>query len=481
MKKLLALALLVVAAGAAGWFLSGWGSDRAVSLGAPPGPVTTAVERTGLLPSRTSFAVWLVRKGRLVEAVRAHRPTRRVATAALDALLAGPTKAEQAAGLATQVPRGTRLLGVSITNGVAHVDLSSDYESPAGARAQRLRLAQVVYTATQFPTVKAVRFSVDGAPVGVLAHPVGRGAYSSLAAAAPLAGRWRPLPAGLPLSSRQSVWTGSRLFVLGRRGGKAFLTAFVPRKGAWLNLPPPPGRAPRLASTGQELIAWGSVVSALRSGRWVSLPRPPVAGPPRLLSWTGNELLGWTVAGGAAYRPGSGWRQLPSAPLTGPAAWTGKELIVVDGRSAASFRPGRGWRRLPRLPASRHGASAVWDGRELLVVGGDAAPLRGFAYSPAANAWRELAPVDSGRKGAAAVWTGSRLLLWGGETGSRGHFLIPPHGVGYDPQANRWSALPQAPLVGRLAPVAAWTGHSLLVWGGDPAFADGASFTPSRP
>src|SRR5436190_10143507 len=73
-KKLLALVLLVVAAGAAGWFLSGLGSDKAVSLGAPPAQVTTTVERTGLLPSGSSFAVWLVRKGRLVEALRAHGP-----------------------------------------------------------------------------------------------------------------------------------------------------------------------------------------------------------------------------------------------------------------------------------------------------------------------------------------------------------------------------------------------------------------------
>jgi hypothetical protein len=480
-KTLVAVTALVVAAGAAGWFLSGWGSDRAVSLGAPPQQVTTTVERTGTLPSGRSFEVWFVRDGRLVEALRTHRPTPRVATAALSALLAGPTRAEQSAGLTTQVPGGTRLLGLSIAGGVAHVDLSSDYEGGAGSRALQLRLAQVVYTSTQFPTVKSVRFSVDGAPVSTLAHAVGRSEYRALApVATQLAGTWRRLPrTAIPaLGERTSAWTGRELFLLGRAGGKPVFAAY---RDGWRRLPAPRGRGLRVAWTGHELIAWGTAVSAFRRGSWTSLPQPPVAGPPRFLAWTGRELIGWTAAGGAAYRPGRGWRRLPAAPLTGPAAWTGKELIVVDERSAAAFKPGHGWRRLPQLPESRRGASVVWDGDELLVVGGDTAPQRGFAYSPDATAWRELAPMDSGRKGAAAVWTGRRLLLWGGQTGSPGAFVTPPHGLAYDPKTDRWSPLPQAPLKGRLAPVAAWTGRSLLVWGGDPGFADGASFTPAGP
>ena len=86
--------------------------------------------------------------------------------------------------------------------------------------------------------------------------------------------------------------------------------------------------------------------------------------------------------------------------------------------------------------------------------------------------------MDSGRKDAAAVWTGRRLILWGGETGTPGSFVIPPHGLAYDPEADRWSPLPQAPLRGRRDPVGVWTGRSLLVWGGDPRFADGGELRP---
>ena len=70
-------------------------------------------------------------------------------------------------------------------------------------------------------------------------------------------------------------------------------------------------------------------------------------------------------------------------------------------------------------------------------------------------------------------------VLWGGETGHPGGFATPPHGLAYDPRADRWLPLPQAPLRGRLNPVAAWTGKSLIIWGGDPGFTDGAVFTPS--
>src|SRR5437763_752338 len=160
MTKLLAVAGLVVAAGAAGFFLATWGSDQAVSLGAPPQQTrsTSATQLTATLPSGRALEVWFAQGGRLVEGLRAHTATRRVATAALHELLAGPTRAERAAGIGTEIPGTTRLLDVSIANGVAKVDLTSDYEAGAGSRALKLRLAQVVYTLSQFPTVKRVRF-----------------------------------------------------------------------------------------------------------------------------------------------------------------------------------------------------------------------------------------------------------------------------------------------------------------------------------
>lgn len=88
-----------------------------------------------------------------------------VASAAMEGLLAGPSADEEQAGLATAIPDGTELLGVTITDGVATVDLSEEFGSGGGSASMMGRVAQVVFTLTQFPTVDAVSFEVEGTPV----------------------------------------------------------------------------------------------------------------------------------------------------------------------------------------------------------------------------------------------------------------------------------------------------------------------------
>jgi hypothetical protein len=90
-----------------------------------------------------------------------------MASAAMDALLAGPTTDEKAAQVSSGIPAGSRLLGLSIADGIATVDLSSEFESGGGSASVFFRLGQVVYTLTQFPTVQSVRFHVEGQPVSV--------------------------------------------------------------------------------------------------------------------------------------------------------------------------------------------------------------------------------------------------------------------------------------------------------------------------
>ena len=89
--------------------------------------------------------------------------------AALRQLLAGPTPAQEAASpaIVTAIPDGTRLNGVSVEDGVATVDLSGRYDDGGGSASMFHRLAQVVHTATRFPTVDAVLFELDGEPVEV--------------------------------------------------------------------------------------------------------------------------------------------------------------------------------------------------------------------------------------------------------------------------------------------------------------------------
>ena len=95
-------------------------------------------------------------------------PERGVAATALRAVLDGPNGRELAAGLTTAVPPDTRLLGLAIADGLARVDLSGRFREGEGTPATRERLAQIVYTLTQFPTVKTVRLRIDGHTVSPL-------------------------------------------------------------------------------------------------------------------------------------------------------------------------------------------------------------------------------------------------------------------------------------------------------------------------
>jgi germination protein M len=108
------------------------------------------------------------------------------AAAAVTALLSGPSASERVASprIRTLIPAGTKLLGIKISNGLATVDLSGAFASGGGTFSVRGRLAQVVYTVTQFTTVDRVSFKLDGKPVTafssegiVLDKPVTRATY----------------------------------------------------------------------------------------------------------------------------------------------------------------------------------------------------------------------------------------------------------------------------------------------------------------
>ena len=148
---------------------------------ATTGPAaTTTVEPTTTLPRLVDVKVYLLRDEQLVIA---HRDVAAPAVlrGALTELLEGPTDAEAADGLHSEVPSATELLGVNLVDGLATVDLSSDAESGGGTMSMTARIAQIVFTATQFANVDEVLFWLDGEPVDffggegiVLDQPVDR-------------------------------------------------------------------------------------------------------------------------------------------------------------------------------------------------------------------------------------------------------------------------------------------------------------------
>jgi germination protein M len=153
-----------------------------------PAPVDTPnPTATGTTTVRAYFFLGsFVDNAGLVPVLREIPKTQAVGAAAMRALLEGPNEAELGArpAMYSVVPAGTRFLGLRIEGGIATVNLSREFEQGGGSASVLGRLAQVVYTLTQFPTVDGVRFELDGEPVTVfsgegvvLEEPVDREDY----------------------------------------------------------------------------------------------------------------------------------------------------------------------------------------------------------------------------------------------------------------------------------------------------------------
>ena len=155
---------------------------------APPAtrsPGTTAPPTPA--PKTMEVRLYLMRGDKLGASTHRVPATVAVATAAVTELLAGPSAVDRAAGLSTTIPAATRLLGLSISAGTARVDLSAAFASGGGSLSMTARLAQVVYTVTQFPAARSVSFLVEGRPATVfggegivLDHPSTRSDFESV-------------------------------------------------------------------------------------------------------------------------------------------------------------------------------------------------------------------------------------------------------------------------------------------------------------
>jgi hypothetical protein len=88
-----------------------------------------------------------------------------VARTAVEALVAGPNRSEVAAGLATALPPDSLVLGLTIDGGLATVDMSLEFEAGGGSASILGRLAQLVYTLTEFDNIDRVRLLIEGKAV----------------------------------------------------------------------------------------------------------------------------------------------------------------------------------------------------------------------------------------------------------------------------------------------------------------------------
>ena len=201
---LLVIVLVAITVVAAGCGVSGGVGDGGTvstsegpqtTVTVPPEETTTTVTTPGsttttVAQATTTVNVYYSRDEKICAAVRVVPKTQEVGAAAMKALLQGPTDEEKAAGMFSTIPEGTTFLGLSIKDGIATVDLSKEYASGGGSLSMMMRLAEVIFTITQFPTVDGVNFKLDGKAIDVLGgeglildHPMSRADYEDMSPA----------------------------------------------------------------------------------------------------------------------------------------------------------------------------------------------------------------------------------------------------------------------------------------------------------
>ena len=164
----LGAALLAACGGSSGGSSPQPTATVTVTATPPETPAGSSSPSPSASPTQTTVHLYFLRGEKLGVAERRVKHTTMPATASMKALLAGPTGAEQSAGLGTTIPAGTRLLGLTIDETTARVDLSGEFASGGGSLSMMARIAQVVYTLTRFPTVRSVEFLLDGEPIEAL-------------------------------------------------------------------------------------------------------------------------------------------------------------------------------------------------------------------------------------------------------------------------------------------------------------------------
>ena len=87
----------------------------------------------------------------------------------LENLLKGPTSQELNLGLVSMIPTDARLRGVVVRGDTAFVDFNESFRFNAqGIDAMDAQIRQIVYAATEFPSVKKVQIQIEGASVRYL-------------------------------------------------------------------------------------------------------------------------------------------------------------------------------------------------------------------------------------------------------------------------------------------------------------------------
>ena len=165
--KLRATSLVQIAAGVlacSAIFLTGC-AERKILTGSAAPQEKTAERSVQAEVLENSAEVWFVKPGtENIELVKVNRKLvgQNKLEAALTELLRGPTGEEEAQGLASEIPKGTILLGVRPLDEDYEIDLSRRFNSGGGEASMQTRLEQLKRTVVSVAGDKKVFLNVEG-------------------------------------------------------------------------------------------------------------------------------------------------------------------------------------------------------------------------------------------------------------------------------------------------------------------------------
>lgn len=213
--------------------------------------------------------------------------------------------------------------------------------------------------------------------------------------------------------------------------------------------------------------------------------------------WTGTEAIvfgGGLVQGkapGGMFDPESGshsCRQMtatsyPKNNVAHSAVWADDRMIIFGGNdnravsdNIATFNPSTNkWSKIssPVVPEARDGHTAIWTGSQMIVYGGRGASMRTLTIDGGIydikNGWSFFnSDTMFGRHGHTAVWTGNEMVVFGGKptwTSGVGKYLNSIYA--FNPASKTWRVVESATApMARMLHASAWTGSSLVVFGG---------------
>jgi spore germination protein GerM len=87
---------------------------------------------------------------------------------AVEELLSGPTPEEKDEGYYTEIPKGTKLLGITKTGDTVKIDLSGKFATGGGSTSVTQRLEELKKTALSADTKNKIYLTVEGQPLETL-------------------------------------------------------------------------------------------------------------------------------------------------------------------------------------------------------------------------------------------------------------------------------------------------------------------------